>query len=205
MMHSTATTSLNYNFQLAPAREAVRFALTNSCTPVLTTKFNEDSAVLLHLVSQIDAGVPVIWMDTGYNSTETIAFVSDISIRLKINLHIYQPENHTIRMPPSLDDPEHIEFVQQVKLEPFQRAFSTLQADVWLSSIRRYQSDYRGTLPVFDSLADGMLKVSPLLDWSTKSIARYRVENDLPLGPLCFDPTKGEPFRECGLHLERAG
>lgn len=45
-----------------------------------------------------------------------------------------------------------------------------------------------------------MLKVAPLLGWTPDTVARYAAGHRLPTGPEVFDPTKGEPFRECGLH-----
>ncbi len=203
-MISESTKTLNYNYQLASAKEAIRITLSTSNSPVMTTKFTEDSSVLLHLVSQIQPNIPVIWIDTGYNTRATLAFAKDVQTALDLNLHTYQPIGHTITMPPTLDSQEHSDFVNEVKIAPFNRALSELNPDAWLSSIRRHQSEHRSTLSVFDSFNEQLLKVSPLLDWSSENVTRYRLDNDLPLGPACFDPTKGEPLRECGLHLDQA-
>lgn len=192
---------LNYRHQLVTARHAIAAALQNSCRAVVSTKFSEDSAVFLHLITQMKADIPVIWVDTGYNTRATREFADKLSQRLELNLQTFTPEEHTITFPPELDDPDHAEFTQEVKIEPFQRALRTLQADAWLSSIRRYQSDHRRSLPTFQPVSNGLLKVSPILEWTADTVTRYRLEHDLPEGAPCFDPTKGEPFRECGLHL----
>lgn len=201
MAISVKNKDIAYRFQLAASKEAIRLALANSETPVVTTKFTEDSAVFLHLLSNINPDITVLWIDTGYNTRATLEFSKALSARLCLHLRTFHPQNHTIIIPPELDSPEHNEFVHQVKLEPFKRAMAHLKPDVWLSSIRRYQSAYRNTLSVFDQTADGLLKVSPLLDWSPETVQRYSDEYALPSGPTCYDPTKGEPFRECGLHL----
>ena len=108
-------------------------------------------------------------------------------------------------MPPALEDADHAAFVEEVKLAPFRRALETLGADVWLSAIRRYQSAHRAGTSTFTTLGSGVLKVSPLLGWSEETVRRYAREHDLPTGPEVFDPTKGEPFRECGLHTAALG
>ncbi|ASJ74122.1 phosphoadenosine phosphosulfate reductase family protein [Granulosicoccus antarcticus] len=203
-MASDDTVELNYRHQLAVARHAIQSTLAISCKPIVSTKFSEESAIFLHLVSQVQPGIAVIWVDTGYNTRATQSFASEITERLDINLHTFEPLDHTIIMPPALDDPEHAAFSREVKVEPFQRALKTLRADAWLSSIRRYQSTHRKSQPMFQTLSDGMLKTSPLLDWTAETMTRYRLENQLPLGAPCFDPTKGEAFRECGLHLDRS-
>lgn len=204
-MASKKIDTLNYRFQLATAKEAVRSVVANYEQPVLTTKFNEDSAVFLHMVSQIIPNIPVIWVDTGYNSEQTLLFADELTQRLRLSLHVFKPENHTLQTPPEYGAPEHEAFVNEVKVEPFQRAMKELKADAWLSSIRRYQSTFRMRHTMFESLATGVLKASPLLEWTPDTVNRYVDEHQLPIGPVCFDPTKGEQtYQECGLHYDRA-
>jgi len=192
---------LDYGLHLASARATIDLALTNSRTPIMTTKFTEDSIVLLHLVTQICPDIPVVWVDTGYNSRATLSYAAEIIDKLSLSMHTYRPRDHVITIPPELDSPEHESFVREVKLEPFGRALTELRPDAWFSSLRRYQSDHRSALPVFDVLANGILKISPMLEWSAASVSQYCDDHALPIGPPCYDPTKGEPLRECGLHL----
>lgn len=192
---------LNYQLQLAEAELALDMALTEAQQPIVSSKFGPDSAVFLHLITQRIPDIAVVHVQTGYESRATRAFTDQLADQLGLNLHIFKPEGHVITIPPTLDDPEHAAFTAAVKLEPFQRAVESLDPDVWLSSIRRYQSAHRQSEPVFRSLPSGVLKVSPILGWTSDTVARYARKHDLPTGPDAFDPTKGEPFRECGLHL----
>jgi phosphoadenosine phosphosulfate reductase len=48
---------------------------------------------------------------------------------------------------------------------------------------------------------DGLVKVAPLLHWTSKQLYEYLVAHDLPNNFDYVDPTKGEDNRECGLHL----
>ena len=102
---------------------------------------------------------------------------------------------------PALDDPAHADFVGRVKLEPFERALTELRPDLWLTALRREQTAHRAAQPQVRRTPKGYLKVAPLLDWSAADMDRYLRDNDLPRGPQCYDPTKGEARRECGLHL----
>ena len=192
---------LNHRVRLGEARLALDLALADARRPIVSAKFGPDAAVFLHLVTRRVPDIPVVRVETGYDTRATTDFVDELTDRLGLNLHVFRPENHTVTIPPALDDPAHAAFTETVKLEPFRRALGALGADVWLSSIRRYQSPHRETEPVFRTLPSGVLKVSPLLGWSAETVARYAAEHDLPTGPDAFDPTKGEPFRECGLHL----
>lgn len=191
---------LNYRSQLIDARQIIELSLASCDRPVVSTKFSADSAVFLHLITSLCPNIPVIWVDTGYNTRATQEFATRLSQKLALNLQIFEPLDHTIELPPALEDTSHAAFTKTVKLEPFERALATLNPDVWFSSIRRYQSSYRDSSSAFQTAGAGRLKVSPMLNWAASSMERYACEYALPIGPDCFDPTKGLPFRECGLH-----
>ena len=204
-MISDSVRTLNYRFQIASAKEAIRTTLASCHRPIVTTKFNEDSAVILHLVNQIQPGIPIVWVDTGYNSNETLRFADVLTTTLNLSLNTYRPLNPRVDTPPKLYTDEHTTFVRDVKIEPFNRALDELRADAWISSIRRYQTGFRRNLRVYDQESTELLKASPLLDWSPEDISRYLEEHSLPIGPSCFDPTKGDQsYQECGLHYNRA-
>lgn len=199
-MTGAGSDELNHRTRLAESRSILELALASARRPCLSSRFGPYSAVFLHLVTRHVPDVPVIRVDTGYDTRATRAFVDELRERLSLDLHIVRPRDHTLRVPPAIDDPEHAAFVETVKLEPFRRALAALDCDVWLSSVRRYQSVHRASLEPFEPLSHGRLKVSPMLGWSEATLERYAREHGLPRGPDVFDPTKGEPFRECGLH-----
>ncbi|MEM7209751.1 MAG: phosphoadenosine phosphosulfate reductase family protein [Pseudomonadota bacterium] len=170
--------------------------------PIVTTKFGPESAVLLHMLTQVAPDIPVVWVDTGHNTRSTHAFAAHLRERLALNLSIWQPRGKPIlEGVPSLDDPEHASFTQQVKLEPFQRALNTLRPDVWFSALRHEQTEHRAGLQAVHKSPKGYDKIYPLLDWTSTDINAYLRDHDLPSETNYFDPTKGEPKRECGLHL----
>ena len=191
---------LNHRDRVRRARGTLELAMSVSRRPIVSTKFSPHSAVLLHLVGEVAPRTPVVWVDTGYNTRATTRFATETAARLELDLHVFEPIDHVVTVPPGLDDPEHADFVETVKLEPFRRALETLGADAWLCSVRREQTAHRAALAPFEQGMPGVVKVSPLLDWSAADVARYAHEHELPLGPECYDPTKGEPMRECGLH-----
>ena len=52
----------------------------------LTTSFGIQSAVMLHLTSQVSRSIPVIWVDTGYLHPETYRYAADLSDLLVASL-----------------------------------------------------------------------------------------------------------------------
>ncbi len=191
---------LNHRDCVSRSFATLKMASAVSMRPIVSTKFSPYSAVLLHMVTEIIPHIKIIWVDTGYNTRATQTFVEQTASQLGIELHVFRPEEHIMTVPPELDDPEHGRFVDEVKLRPFRRALENLSADAWISSVRRDQTAYRSALRPFEDGLSGILKVSPLLEWSESDMQRYAHTHDLPVGPECYDPTKGEPMRECGLH-----
>lgn len=183
------------------SRGLIRRALQPATRPITSTKFGPESAVLLHMVTNEKPDIPVVWVDTGYNTRATQLFADRLTSQLDLNLHIYRPLHHSWAEIPALDDPAHGTFAHCVKLEPFQRALAELQPDTWFSSIRREQTTHRARQQALSRGANTYLKVSPLLEWTRAEMQGYMQEYGLPSESDYFDPTKGEAKRECGLHL----
>ncbi len=192
----------SYDDELASTRELLQEVLMQADNPIVSTKFNPRTGVLLHMLSELAPGIPVVWVDTGYNTRDTQQFARYLEALLSLNLQVYKPENFTFGVPPELDTEEHDKFVQAVKLEPFQRAMDELTPDAWFTSIRQSQTGHRRSLDHRQVLGGGMEKISPLLSWPTAYMDRYLKSHGIALGPDCYDPTKGEAMRECGLHTK---
>jgi len=193
--------ALNLDSAIAGAREVVRLALAGACRPLLTTSFGPDSAVMLHLVTREAPSVPVVWVDTGFNTKATQAFASRLARELRLDLRIFRPARDWPGMVPAPGEPDHRAFTEQVKLEPFSRALAELRPDVWLSGLRREETAHRERQSHFNRSAKGLLKVHPLLHWTAADLAAYRARHGLADEPDYHDATKAGPRRECGLHL----
>jgi phosphoadenosine phosphosulfate reductase len=174
---------------------------------IVTTNFRPFEAVILHLVTQVKPDVPVVWMDNGYNTEATYRFVDEVTQRLKLNLHVYLPRRSRAHREavdgatPALDDPRHQAFTEEVKLEPFTRALREMAPKVWFTALRATDTAVRAQMEPVSLNPDGLIKVAPLLHWSSKELHDYCKAHDLPNNFDYVDPTKGEDNRECGLHL----
>ena len=99
--------------------------------------------------------------------------------------------------------PEFEDFKYQVKLEPFQRALEDLQPEIWISGIRKEETKFREKLGIVAMDARGILKVSPLFNWTEADVSAYMMKHRLPNCRHYFDPTKVDSQSECGLHLSQ--
>ncbi|MFT4563443.1 MAG: phosphoadenosine phosphosulfate reductase [Gammaproteobacteria bacterium] len=149
--------------------------------------------------------IPILWVDSGYNTDATYRFVDLVVERLNLNLHIYRPQDisskfrHCVSDLPVIGSVEHAAFVRQVKLEPFERALAQWQPDVWLTGIRADQTAYRRSLGTVSAGPRGIVRVAPILAWTEVDLEGYIYFNNLPDYDDYFDPTKGSDDRECGL------
>ena len=198
--------TVNETLRDASAAEVVRWALGQGRRAIATTSMGRNAAVMLHLVSQVDANLPTIWVDTGYNSSATYRFAEKLMNELDLKVDVYTPEmtsarrNVLMKGIPDVGEPLHEEFTRQVKLEPFGRAIREAQPEVWITGLRREQTEHRKNMDIVTRSKDGYLKVAPILDWTEADMNQYLEDNNLPNEADYFDPTKGQEGRECGLH-----
>jgi len=199
--------SVNASLRDAAALDVVRWALGLGKPAIATTSMGRNAAVMLHLVQQVDKTIPTIWVDTGYNLRDTYLVAERLIRDLELNIHVYTPSMTSERRNaimggiPTVDEEErHREFTRQVKLEPFERALAEFRPQVWLTGIRREETEHRRGLDIVSMDGRGILKVAPLFYWTEDEIEDYMAEHQLPSCRHYFDPTKVHDGRECGLH-----
>lgn len=189
------------------APRLVEWALGLGLPAIVTTNFRPFEAVILHLVTRVKPDVPVVWMDNGYNTEATYRFADEVSRQLGLNLRIYLPRRSRAHQQavdgpaPALDDPRHAAFTEEVKLEPFARALREMAPKVWFTALRATDTAVRAQMDPVSINPDGLIKVAPLLHWSSRDLYQYCEAHGLPNNFDYLDPTKGEENRECGLHL----
>jgi phosphoadenosine phosphosulfate reductase len=206
-------------------RDVIAAALAGATAPCVTSSFQADCVVLLHLVGQIDPRVPVLFLDTVHHFDETYAYRDAIVRRWGLNLidlraaapqrGLWQTDTHAC--------------CQRHKVEPLFAALENY--DVWFTALRREQSPSRAALREFESFTlpsgKALRKVSPLAAWTTQAVWQYAKTHDIPLLPLydagytsigcepCTspppDPSNPRSGRwqgqklECGIHLQPVG
>ena len=210
----------------APAEDIVRWAADAFGDAICLTSSMRD-AVLVHLVSQIQPGVPVVFLDTGYHFAETIGTRDAVAATYPVTLL-----NVTARQSVAEQDAAYGERLYERepdlccrlrKVEPLEEALTAYTA--WFSGIRRDETPARAGVPVVQWDAKrSMVKVNPLAAWTLEQQMAYVAENDVPVNPLfgdeypsigCAPCTRaiapdedpragrwsGHAKTECGLHV----
>ncbi|MFD0760700.1 phosphoadenosine phosphosulfate reductase family protein [Lutibacter aestuarii] len=196
---------INKELQHKSPEEIISWALSIAQNPLVTTNFRPYEVVILHACTQVKKDLKVIWCDTGYNTPQTYKHANELIDSLSLNIKLYVPKqtaahrDATIGIP-QVNDPLHILFTEQVKLEPFNRAMKEHRPDVWFTNLRKGQTAFRDSIDIVSKSKDGLLKVSPFYHWTDEELDTYLKERNLPNEFKYFDPTKVLENRECGLH-----
>ena len=189
--------------------EVVRWAVAQAGgRAIVSTNFRPYEAVVLHLATQVQPDIPVLWVDHGYNRPATYQHAEQLRAQLGLNLKPYLPRmtpahRDAVHGPiPSLDDEAGLkQFSGVMKLEPFQRGMKELAPTVWITALRKVQNPNRAGLDLVSPDANfGALKVSPVFHWTDAQMEAYLAEHKLPNEWDYFDPAKADEKRECGLH-----
>lgn len=175
---------------------------------IVSTNFRPYEAVILHLCTQVQPDIPVLWADHGYNRPATYRHAEELRKRLKLNLKAYVPAMTAAHrdavqgeIPTAENEAALKEFSAVFKLEPFVRGMKALAPTVWLTALRKVQNPNRAGLDVvsYDSNFR-TLKVSPVFYLSDADMEEYLQAHQLPNEWDYFDPAKADDKRECGLH-----
>ncbi|WP_434777741.1 phosphoadenosine phosphosulfate reductase family protein [Neisseria sp. Ec49-e6-T10] len=197
--------SLNQDLQGKTPEQIIEWGIGQGKS-MISTHFGPYEAVLLHMVTKLKPDIDVVWVDNGFSSNATYRFANQLIEQLKLNVHIFAPSRTSAYLNirygglPELDTPEHDEFTQFLKIEPFNRALATLNPHIWFTALRKEQSALRQGLEVATEAGDNLIKVSPILDWTEQDMRDYLTKHHLPNELDYYDPTKGPQGRECGLH-----
>lgn len=189
------------------------------------SSFGADSAVLLHMIAEIDRKLPVIFLDTGKHFGETLDYRDALAEDLGLaDIRVIAPDEATLaEVDPKGDlhrtDADACCAVR--KVEPMARGIEPFGA--WLTGRKRFQAATRAHLPVFEAVGP-RLRINPLARWMTSDLAGYMRRHALRENPLvaygylsigCFPCTQavmpsedarsgrwaGQAKTECGIHL----
>jgi phosphoadenosine phosphosulfate reductase len=192
----------------------------------MATAFGPEGCVILSMLAKIEPKVYVFNLDTGYQFKETLELRDRIAERYGIEVDLQRPEL-------SVEEYEKLHGGPVYKRDPdkccFDRKLTVLRRAVkgysaWMSGIRRDQSPHRAKAPIVGwDKKFGLVKISPLANWTAKDVWRRIADENIPYNPLhdqgypsigCWPCTRAVLFgederagrwsgtakKECGLH-----
>jgi phosphoadenosine phosphosulfate reductase len=194
----------------------------------LVSSFGTESAALLQVMTEVDASIPVIFLDTGWLFEETLAYRDSLIATLGLrDVRTIKPSEQALSREDGnrdlwFSDPDACCRIR--KVEPLARALKPF--DAWINGRKRFQGGMRAGIPVVET--DGArLKFNPFANVSREQIEAIYREANLPPHPLaangylsvgCMPCTgrtspdedtragrwRGRPKTECGIHAAPA-
>jgi phosphoadenosine phosphosulfate reductase len=228
---STVEMKAEINARLELVRTALAREIQGTADVCLTCSFQAEDVLLAKLAIELDANLPILFLDTGYHFKETYAYRDRIAEEWQLNLINLLPE-HSV----SEQQAEHGLLYESApdrccrlrKVEPLFKAVAAYR--VWITGLRREQAKSRTALEeaALFTLPGGrqVLKLAPLAAWSARDVWYACEQLSIPLLPLyergyssigcepCTtlplnpdDPRSGRWAGrkvECGIHIEAA-
>jgi phosphoadenosine phosphosulfate reductase len=221
--------------QVKAKLDAVRAALAREITGkpdvCLTCSFQAEDVLLTKVAIELDAKIPILFLDTGYHFPETYIYRDRIAREWQLNLINLLPEKTVAEQEAErglLYQSSPDQCCKLRKVEPLFKAVAGYR--VWLTGLRREQAKSRTALEesTIFTLPGGrqVLKLAPLAEWTTREVGYACESLSIPLLPLyergyssigcepCTtlptDPNDPRSGRwgghkvECGIHIEAA-
>lgn len=161
----------------------------STCRICITCSLQAEDMVVLHMLRPRFAGIPVLFLDTGYHFSETYAYRDRMTSAWNLNLR-----NLTPAMPVPeqerkfgiLNRTDPSRCCQLRKVEPLMAALEDF--DVWFTGLRREQSPTRKNLQKIEQhrLPSGRMiaKISVLADWNWAQVLEYVSRHHIEILPL---------------------
>lgn len=156
------------------------------------TSFQGAGLAAMHTAYQLGYRFPVFTIDTGLLFEETLDLKSKIEAKLGIVIESLLPEStleqQEAELGPRLWNRNPDLCCSLRKVIPLQNKLS--QLDVWITGLRRGQSDGRSKTQIaelykFDVLRDRyILKLNPMANWSRDEVQAYLRKHEIPTNVL---------------------
>jgi len=191
------------------------------------TGFGVEGCVLIDFVGRHGLGIDLFTLDTGVLFEETYELWRRLEARYGLTIRAVRPprtiEEQGADEGAALWTRNPDRCCELRKVQPLRAELAKF--DAWITAVRRDQTAERANARIFEQDGKfGLVKVNPLVGWTTKDVWNYMVRNDVPYNPLhdqgypsigcrpCTSPVqagedpragrwRGEEKKECGLHV----
>ena len=178
---------LNFRFQKQPAEEILYQSINKTFLNkiVYVCSFGAESAVILHLISNISKDFPIIFLNTGKLFSETINYKDDLIKFFKFTniIEIYPEQFDVIKHDPNevLWKGNQNKCCEIRKVNPLKKALKPYTT--WISGRKGYHSNERREKKVLE-IVNSKFVLSPLINWSQNKITEYFENFNIPKHPL---------------------
>jgi len=211
------------------ARDLIASVLAQAGAPCVTSSFQTECVVLVHLLIEQRPDIPVLFLETGYHFKETLVYRDQLTAAWKLNLMNLSAKQSVAEQEAAFGILNQTAPDRCCALRKVGPLFAGLESfDTWFTALRREQSPTRANLKPIDDFklpsGKALRKISPLADWTTREVWTYLSSRGIPIlslyeqgytsigcepcTSLPFDPDNPRSGRwqgnklECGIHIQ---
>lgn len=216
--------------KIESAREVIAQQLAAPGLACVTSSFQSEDIVVVHLLLSQRPDIPVLFLETGYHFSETLAYRDQMTAAWKLNLFNLEAKQSVAAQEAQFGILNQTAPDQCCKLRKVGPLFAGLEGyDTWFTGLRREQSPTRANLqpaePFKLPTGKALNKISPVYDWTSRDVWQYMQQNQIPelslyekgytsIGcapctKLPLDPNdprsgrwQGQGKLECGIHIQ---
>ena len=174
--------------EAAEPREIVRWAAERyDGRLTMATAFGPEGCLIIHWLAEVAPRTHVFNLETGYQFRETLELRDRIAKRYGIEVALERPATTVEEYerlhggPLYRTDPDSC--CGDRKIAVIRRVLADF--DAWMSGIRRDQSPDRAAAPIVGwDHKFGVVKISPLANWTKAKVWDAIVKEDVPYNPL---------------------
>jgi len=220
----------DFDQKIQEAEGLIAAELSKSGAPCVTSSFQTECVVLVHMLTRQRPVIPVLFLETGYHFPETLAYRDQITRDWKLNLINLEAKQSVAEQEAQFGILNQTDPNKCCALRKVGPLFAGLAGyNIWFTALRREQSPTRANLQPVEpfKLATGEVleKVSPLAAWTNRDVWSYLSRHGIPalslydqgytsIGcqpctKLPFDPNnprsgrwQGKEKLECGIHIQ---
>jgi len=169
----------------AEAGALISKMLEESAAPCVTSSFQSECVVLVHMLLAQKPRIPVLFLETGYHFPETIEYRDRLAREWNLNLFNLEAKQSVADQESQFGILNQSNPTQCCKLRKVEPLFAGLSPyDTWFTALRRDQSPTRANLKAVEpfSLPGGKViqKISPLADWTARDVYQYMQAHGIP-------------------------
>jgi len=169
--------------------------------PVIASSFGKDSIVLIHLVHSIDDSIPIVFTNTGVNFRETLKYMGEMKQLWGLKIYELRPEKTFWQIVEEWGYPKWARNSKTgdkrepkccaiLKHDPMNRFIKKEKPNIVFVGLlgdegrqRRMNYINKGG-PIYEAVADKVMKCIPLIWWTQEDIWHYHDINNIPRNPV---------------------
>jgi len=218
------------DLKIQEAEDLIATELAKPGLTCVTSSFQIECVVLVHMLRHQSPDIPVLFLETGYHFPETLAYRDQMAREWKLNLINLEAKQSVAEQESQFGILNKTDPNKCCALRKVGPLFEGLaKYNIWFTALRRDQSPTRANLQTVEPFklqtGEVLEKVSPLAAWTNRDVWAYLAQYQIqplslydqgytsigcqPCTNLPFDPNdprsgrwQGKGKLECGIHIQ---